>query len=79
VTGQVNLTALALVAELTRHRIEAWQKQLTEAPKLKRTGKAGVKSHKKPSKGDPPEGAVLGRELVLWARSANHRCGLREW
>ncbi|WLT31136.1 site-specific integrase [Geothrix sp. PMB-07] len=44
------------VAELTRRRIEAWQKRLTEAPKRKRTGKAGVKSHKKkPSKDDPPK------------------------
>lgn len=38
------------VAGLTRHRIEAWQKQLAEAPKRKRTGKAG----KKPPEGEPP-------------------------
>ncbi len=43
------------VAGLTRRRIETWQKKLSEAPKRKRTAKAGVKSHKKkPSKDDPP-------------------------
>ena len=44
------------VAGLSRRRIEEWQKKLTESPKRKRTGKAGVKSHKKkPTKNDPPK------------------------
>ncbi len=43
------------VAKLTRRQIETWQKKLAEAPKRKRTAKAGVKSHKKKaSKDDPP-------------------------
>jgi integrase len=35
------------VLELTRPRIEAWQKKMAEAPKRVRQGKAGVKSHAK--------------------------------
>jgi integrase len=43
------------VAKLTRRQIETWQKKLADAPKRKRTAKAGVKSHKKKaSKDDPP-------------------------
>ena len=42
------------VAGLTRRRIEVWQQKLTEAAKRKRTGKAGVKSHKKKAPKDAP-------------------------
>ncbi len=42
------------VAGLTRLRIEAWQEKIAKAPKRKRIGKVGVKSHKKkPSVDDP--------------------------